>query len=180
MHQYKTIAQTLFVLSILNFVYAAPVLREAHDTLNEVVAPEDVISVSNRRRGALAPETDGSPTTHLSATDEVPLPDSTTVRVPTTEHPLSTTEGPVLVPDPNTPSTSSPPPLAAERPVSVPGSTLRGSTTSGYTQVTHDMLSKDLKFYQRPTVKKIAGFSLIASVVAAIVLFSSLNKSKDD
>jgi hypothetical protein len=48
MHQYKTVTQTLLVLSILNLVFAAPVVpREARDTGNDVVVvANDVTTVS--------------------------------------------------------------------------------------------------------------------------------------
>jgi hypothetical protein len=191
MHQYRTIAQTLFVLSILNFVFAAPAVpREAHDTRNDVAA-KDVTGVSERRRGLppsggktlgqdLSSPPDGPPTYDLSGMDNVPLRDS--MEASTSEHPLSAADGTAPVPDSNTgASTSSDPSSATNRPVSVPGSTAEGSTTTHYTQVTHDMLEKEPKFYQKPLVKKIAGLSLIGSVVAAIVLFSALNnKHKDD
>jgi hypothetical protein len=82
MHQFKTIAQTLFVLSVLNFVFAAPAVpREAHDTRNNVVAED----VSERRRAAsVSPGgttlgqylsstlPDGSPRPDLSEMDDVP------------------------------------------------------------------------------------------------------------
>ena len=53
MRQYKTIVQTLVVLSILNLVYAAPVVpQEIRDTGNDVgVVAEDVTTESDRRRG---------------------------------------------------------------------------------------------------------------------------------
>lgn len=193
MHQYRAIAQTLFVLSILNFVFAAPVVsREAHDTHNDSdVVAEDVTGVSERRRGLppsggktlgqyLSSPPDGSPTHDLSEMDDVPLRDS--MQASTSAHTLSAADGIAPVPDSNTgASTSSDPSSATNRPVPVPGSTAEGSTTTHYTQVTHDMLEKEPKFYQKPLVKQIAGFSLMGTVVAAIVLLSALNnKHKDD
>ncbi|KAF8493290.1 hypothetical protein F5888DRAFT_848808 [Russula emetica] len=54
MHQYKTIAQTLLVLSVLKLVYAAPVVpQEVRDTGKDVVVvTKDVTTASERRRGS--------------------------------------------------------------------------------------------------------------------------------
>ena len=189
MHQYKTFAQTLFILSIiLNLVSAAPVVpREVHETLKDVKA-EDAAGVPGRRRmispdrGGTAPSQypsspppDGSPTPHLSAMDEVPLRDPTT-ETSTSAHPLSAADEPGPVPDSNTGvSTSSHPSLAIDRPVSVPGSTAEGSATTHYAQITHDMLDPEpnFKWYQKPIVKKIAGITLLTVVIGGVLAFSA-------
>jgi hypothetical protein len=69
MHQYKTIAQTILVLSVLNLVSAAPVApREARDTDNDVVvAAGDVTTVSKRRRDGDTPPGGTTPSQYSSS-----------------------------------------------------------------------------------------------------------------
>lgn len=205
MHQYKTLAQTLFVLSVLNSVFAAPaVSQDVHDGRNDVES-EDVIGLSETRRGlpGAAPGTppdvppggatlghylsstlpDGSPMPNLSEMDDVPLRDPATPSSAPVHPPSAADGGTAHVLGSNTgASTSSGPSPATNRPVSGPGSTAEGSTTAGYTQVTHDMLTKDPKFYQKPLVKKVAGFGLMTAFVASLVLFEALNNrnNKDE
>lgn len=236
MHQYKTIAQTLLVLSILNLVFAAPVVpREVRDRDNDVVA-EDGTTVSERRRatplGGTTPSqypsssSDGSPphgsfplggsaplqgsvpsseSAHLSATDgHVPESDSIT-EASTSAHPLSATDGQVSVHDSTGEASTSAHPLPAadgaapepnsimeasstsshhsvtDVPMPVPDSTVEGSTTKHYTAITLDMVGKDKKFYQKATVQKIAGLTLIAGVSVGIAIYQALHKNdKDD
>jgi hypothetical protein len=142
MHQYKTVTQTLLVISILNLVFAAPVVRrEARDTGNDVVVvANDVTTVSERRRDTTdgttplensPPLTDGpSPHGSLpldesallrgSASSSEPAPlshvsgtDGQMVRVDSTSaHPLSTVDGPAAAPVPNTEASTSSHPLS--------------------------------------------------------------------
>ena len=235
MPQYKTIAQTLLVLSILNLVFAAPVVpREVRDRDNDVVA-EDGTTVSERRRatplGGTTPSqyssssSDGSPrhdsfplegsvplqgsvpsseSAHLSATDgHVPESNSIT-EASTSAHPLSATDGQVSVHDSTGEASTSAHPLPAadgaapepnsipeastsshhsvtDVPTPVPDSTAEGSTTKHYTAITLDMVGKDKKFYQKATVQKIAGLTLIAGVSVGIAIYQALHKNdKDD
>jgi hypothetical protein len=143
MHQYKTVTQTLLVLSILNLVFAAPVvLREARDTDNDVlVVADDVTTVSERRGDTTdgttpsqnsSPLSDGpSPHGSLplgesallqgSASSSEPAPlshvsatDGQMVRVDSTSaHPLSMPDGPAAAPVPNTEASTSLHPLSS-------------------------------------------------------------------
>ena len=197
MHQYKTITQTLFLLSILNLVFAAPLVpREVHDRLNDVVA-EDVSGGSESRRELQpagssettppgfpsSPPSDGfQHTPQSSAIEKATLLDPT-METSTSAQPLSESavDRPAPVHDSNTgTSTSSHPSLATDRPASVSDSRAGGSTTTPYTTVTHDMLDKTPKFYQNPVVKKIAGLTFFTSIIAAYVTFVALNGHKDD
>jgi hypothetical protein len=143
MHQYKTITQTLLVLSILNLVFAAPVVRrEARDTGNDVVVvANDVTTVSERRGDATdgtTPLENSSPLSDApsphgslplgepallqgSASSSEPAPlshvsamDGQMVRVDSTSaHPLSTAEGPAPTPVPITEASTSSDPLSS-------------------------------------------------------------------
>src|SRR6266849_741521 len=65
MHQYKTVAQILLILSIFNLVLAAPVVREIYDAHNHMVVPvavRNVAAISKYRRGS----TSGSATADSS------------------------------------------------------------------------------------------------------------------
>src|SRR6266852_7882050 len=95
-------------------------------------------------------------------------------------HPLSLADGITPVPDSVTgASTSSHPPSAADGPASVHDPTAVGSTTTTqYTAVTYDMVSKDLKFYQNPTVQKAAALTFVGAFIACLVMASA--KHKDD
>ena len=196
MHQYKTIAQTLLLLSILNVVFAAPVVPlEVRDTDNDVVAvAEDATTVPETRRG-LAPDgitptlypwtlPDGSPPHDSLPLEEPALSQGSapsggspsdvqapvhdpTMEASTSTHPLSAAGEPAPVPVPNTEASTS-----SSRPVPVHDSTAEGSTTPHYTAITPNMLYKDPQHIS--TTRKIAGFALIASVVTAIVLMSAL------
>ena len=76
MHQYKTVAQILLILSIFNLVLTAPVVREIHNTPGEVAVPvvvKDVTVVSKERRQS----TDGPSSSHSS-----PPPDESTPSPP--------------------------------------------------------------------------------------------------
>jgi hypothetical protein len=190
MHQYKTIVQTLLVLSILNLVYAAPAVpQEVRDTGNDVVVvAEDVTTGSDRRRDVpLAP--DGSPpqdsepssgpapSPHLSATDgQVPVPvHDSTAEASTSAHPLSVADGPAPVPVSNTEASTS-----SHQPVPVHDSTAEGSTSPHYTVVTYDMLDKDPPSKKVLAAKKVAGFTLLFGTVAAVVLFSALHHNHNN
>jgi hypothetical protein len=194
MHQYKTITQTLFLLSILNLVFAAPLVpREVHDTPNDVVA-EDGSGGSERRRELQPagssetppqypsdPQPDGlQHTPQSSAIEKATLLDPT-METSTSAQPSSESavDRPAPVPDSNTgASTSSHSSLATDRPASVSDSRAGGSTTTSYTTVSHDMVDKKPKFYQKPLVR---GVAVIATLVAAYVAFVELSgKHKDD
>src|SRR6267154_462138 len=147
MHQYKTIAQTFLVLSILNVVFAAPVVpREVRETGNDVVVvAEDVTTVSERRRGAstspdgttpsqYSPSSNGSP-----PHDSLPLEGSTPLQgsapsswsAPSSH--LSPMDGQVPVQDSTTEASTSAHPLSAAggpAPASVPVSNTEASTSS--------------------------------------------------
>ena len=202
MHQYKTFAQTLLLLSILNVVFAAPVLpSEVRDTGNDVVTvAENATTVSERRRGlppdGTAPPQDssplsdrppshdslpseepaglqgsvpssGSPLSHFFAADrQAPVHDST-MEASTSAHPLSAADEPAPAPVSNTEASTSSP-----RPVPVHDSTAEGSTAPHYTAITPDMLYKDPNHIS--VARKIAGFTLLGSIVTGIVLLSAL------
>ena len=75
MHQHKTVAQILLILSIFNLVLAAPAVREIYDAHNDVAVPVPVVvrnmaAISKERRDA---ESDGNPS-HSSP----PPPDGST------------------------------------------------------------------------------------------------------
>jgi hypothetical protein len=139
---YKTIAQTLFVLSVLKFVFAAPVVpQEAHDARNNVVA-EDVTGVSERRRGVppgVPPDgatpgphlsstlPDGPPTPNLSEKDDVPLRDPT-IESSTAVHPLSEEED-VPLRDPTTESSTAAHPLSAANEITPASDLNSGAST---------------------------------------------------
>ena len=109
MHQHKTVAQTLLILSIFNLVLAAPVLRDIYDARGDVAgttAVENVAGMSKERHQSRSDGATGSPSS--------PLPDydgSTTS--PSSPQPL---DGPTASssspppPDGPTASSSSPPP----------------------------------------------------------------------
>ena len=165
MHQYKTIAQTLLVLSILNLVFAAPIPR---DTLLGGSAPSQDPSPSSDGSPphnslpleGSAPSSGSSPLSDLPATDaELPVYDST-IEAPTSARPLSAAGGPTpesysITPGSNSPSyssatdreppvldsivdasTSSRPSSATDSLVSTPDLTGEGSTTTPDTPVT--------------------------------------------
>jgi hypothetical protein len=123
MHQYKTVAQILLILSIFNLVLAVPVVREIYDTHDDVVVPVEVRNVevimSKERR---QPTSDGTtpPTSTPPSPDELtshstsllpdgstpshsqlPLPDGSTQ--PTPSNP------PPALPDGSTPLSAPPP-----------------------------------------------------------------------
>jgi hypothetical protein len=52
MHQHKIVAQVILILSVVNFVLAAPTVREIHETRDDVVVrvlAEDVGAVMEKR-----------------------------------------------------------------------------------------------------------------------------------
>ena len=132
MHQHKTIAQTLLVLSILNLVAAIPIVPQVLDTGNDDLdaVEEDVTTVSEMRRGAEQPaENTMTPGQYLQTPQDglpphnslplsglPPSSNSEMVRVPTSEHPLSATDRPAPVPDSNTGASTSAHPLSADDP----------------------------------------------------------------
>ena len=143
MHQYKTIAQTLLVLSVLNAVFAAPVLQEVRDTGNDVgVVAEDVTTVSERRRGIppdgtppsqySSPSSDGSPPhDSLPLEGSAPLQGSAPSTWSTSSSHLSTADGQVPVQYSTTKASTSTHPLsAAEVPAPVPYSNTEASTSA--------------------------------------------------
>ena len=120
MHQCKTIAQTLVVLSILNPVFAAAVVpREVRDTGNDVVVvTEDVTTVSERRRDTPGGTTPSQYSSSLSGGsrphDSLPSEGSALLQSPAPSSHLWATEGPAPVHN----------------------STAKGSTTKHHTPVT--------------------------------------------
>ena len=128
---------------------------------------------------SMEPSTSSHP---LSATNgQVPVHDST-AETSTSTHPLSLADEIVPVPDSVTgASTSSHPPSEAGRPASAHGPTAVGSTTTQYTAVTYDMVSKGPKFYQKPMVKKLAGPAFMTAFIGGLVIMGVLRaKHKDD
>ncbi|KAN0121094.1 hypothetical protein V8E52_003682 [Russula decolorans] len=143
MHQYKTIAQTLLLLSILNAVFAAPVVpQEVCDTDNDVmVIAEDATTVSERRQvippdGTTpsqysSPLSDGSP-----PHDSLPLEEPALLQgsAPSSGSPsshLSATDGQAPVHDSTMEASTSTHPLsAADEPAPVPVSNTEASTSS--------------------------------------------------
>ena len=143
MHPYKTVTQTLLVLSILSLVFAAPVVRrEARDKGNDVVVVADNVTTASERRGDTtdvttplensSPLSDGpSPHGSLPLDESAPLQGSASssepaplshvlatdgqmVRVDSTSaHPLSTAEGPAPTPVPITEASTSSHPLSS-------------------------------------------------------------------
>lgn len=162
MHQYRTIAQTLLVLSILNHVTAAPATpQEVRDAGSNVAAvPEDVPTVSERRRGVLSPDVttgttpsqftpsllDGSPPQDplpldksaslqgsQSSSDGAPssATDGQLMRTPTSTHPLSAAVGPGPGPDSTAEASTSAYPLSeGSGSAPVPGSNTAASASS--------------------------------------------------
>jgi hypothetical protein len=185
MHQYKRIAQTLLVLSILNLVYASPVVpQEVRDTGHDaVVVAEDVTNVSDRRRGTQPGGTTGTSQYPSSLSEEYLSAGwnklyqkktnnlNTEASTSTSAHPLSAAGGPPPVPDSNAEASSS-----SHRPV--PASTAEGSTTPHYAQITPDMLHKDPT--KKLVAQKFAAFGLLVAVNAVatgIALYSVLHSN---
>jgi hypothetical protein len=74
MHQYKTVAQILLILSIFNPVLAAPVVRDIYDAHDDVAAPtavENVAVMSKERHQSRSDVTTSSPSSP-------PLPEGST------------------------------------------------------------------------------------------------------
>src|SRR5712691_4314205 len=88
MHQYKTVAQMLLILSIFNLVLAAPVVREtrdanaAHDNVVVPVVMRNLAAMSKERRGGSdgsAPSDSSPPLPHGSPShSSPPLPGEST------------------------------------------------------------------------------------------------------
>ena len=194
MHQYKTIVQTLLVLSILNLVHAVPVVpQEVRDTGNDVgVVAEDVTTESDRRRGiplggttGITPSQyssslpDGSPSHDPLPLDESLLQGSESSSGPAPSSHLSGTDGQVPVHDSTTGASTfeveHPLSAATDGPAPVHDSTAEGSTTPHYTAITHNMLHLDP--HQRSMARKIAGVTLFGGVVAALVVYSVFHKN---
>jgi hypothetical protein len=150
MHQYKTIAKTLLVLSILNLAFAAPVVpQEVRDTGNgAVVVAEDVTNGSDRRRGTDTPVTPPGGTSGTTPSQYPPsLSDESlsagwnklyqktnklNTEASTSAHPLSAAGGPASVPVPDSTteaSTSAHPLSAADGPAHVPDSITEAPTS---------------------------------------------------
>ena len=168
MHQYKTITQTLLVLSILNLVLAAPVVREVRDTPRDaVVVADDVTTMSERPSDSTTEASTSMPAYSLSAANGPAVSDSNTgaslqlvpvhdsiTEASTPAHPLPAADGPAPVHD--------------------------STTALHHTPVTLDMVTKTPKFYQKPTVQKVAGLTLIVGILATIVIYSALHNTKKD
>jgi hypothetical protein len=144
MHQHKTIAQTFLVLSILNLVFAAPVVPrlEVRDRDNNMVVADDGTTVSKRRRDT--PPGGTTPSRYLSSSsdgspprDSSPLEGSALLQgsAPSSESALlshlSATDGQVPVHDSTKGASTSAHPLsAADGPAPEPGSITEASTSS--------------------------------------------------
>ena len=139
-------AQTLLVLSILNLVFAVPVVPQASDAGNYVVvATEDATTVSERRRRGTPPggttpsqyssSPDGSP-----PHDSLPLEESAESALFQGSAPsshLSATGEQVPVHDSTTEASTFAHPLsAADGPAPVPDSISEASTSSHYSSAT--------------------------------------------
>jgi len=169
----KTIVQTLLVLSILNLVYAAPVVpREVRDTgYDVVVVAENVTTASDRRRGTQGATTplqyssssssDGSPSLvqeSLPLERSAPLQGSAPSSVSAPLSHLSDTDG--------------------QMPVH--GLTARGSTTPR--AVVTDTLQKYNKIFQNLSVKNKIAIALVVGIPVKIALLYAVlhhNKNKD-
>ena len=144
------------------------------------------------------PSSGSTSSSHLLATDgQMPVQDWTTEKTPTIAHPLSAAHGAAPVPDSTTEASTSAHPLSAantpapvpdsitqastssHQPVPVHGSAAEGRPPSGYSVVTYDMLTKDKKFYEKTAVRRIAGLTLFGGAILALVLYSTLHKSKN-
>jgi hypothetical protein len=185
MHQYKTVAQILLILSIFNLVFAAPVVREKYDAHDDMVAPvvvRNVAAISKERRQSGSdeptpshsspPPPDGSTPSHSSS----PSPDG-----PTPLQGSSLSDGPALAPLHESPlppggaaalAVSTPPGGTASSPVvpvsDPPVPVHSTSTTQHYTAVTHDMLTADrlspqaeMKRYKALTKAVVVGGTII-------------------
>lgn len=168
MHQCKTVAHILLILSIFNLVFAVPVVRETFDEHDDVVAPvivRDVAAMSKERRA----ESDG--TTLLTAS-ESPLPQDETMHShdspppppdESTAHPGGSAA--VAAPSPPDGSASLPDvPPSDQRPApSTP-------TPQRYTQVTHAMVEPDRPYIpfvvNKEKLKLIGSLGVFAAVDA--------------
>jgi hypothetical protein len=204
MHQYKTILQTLLVLSVLNVVFAAPVVpQEVRDTGKDVaVVAEDVTTLSERRRGtppggttpseySSSSSSDGSPPQDsLPLEGSAPLQGSAPLSWSAPSSHLSATDRQVPAQDSTTEASTSAHPLsAAEVPAPVPDSNTEASTSShrpvpvqdstaeGSPTPHYTAITPDM-LYKDPNkmsmAQKIGGFAAITTFVTAIVLLSAL------
>jgi hypothetical protein len=147
MHQYKTIAKTLLVLSILNLAFAAPVVpQEVRDIGNgAVVVAEDVTNGSDRRRGTDTPPggtTGTTPSQYPPSLSDESLSagwnklyqktNKLNTEASTFAHPLSAAGWPASAPVPDSTmeaSTSAHPLSAADGPAHVPDSITEAPTS---------------------------------------------------
>jgi hypothetical protein len=203
MHQYKTILQTLLVLSVLNVVFAAPVVpQEVRDTGKDVaVVAEDVTTLSERRRGtppggttpseySSSSSSDGSPPQDsLPLEGSAPLQGSAPLSWSAPSSHLSATDRQVPAQDSTTEASTSAHPLsAAEVPAPVPDSNTEASTSSlrpvpaedstaeGSTNSHYTAITPDM-LHRDPnkvsTGRQIAGIALVFGIPAALVLFAT-------
>ena len=162
MHQRKIVTHILLILSIFNPVFAVPVVREAYDAYEDVVAPviaRNVVAMSKERRaeseGAMPspssppPQDETTPSSHSS-----PPPDGSTA------HP----GGSAAV------AVSSPPDGSASLP-DVPASNLPAtltSTSQPYTQVTHGPVTHGMVAPDRPPPMTNMDKLKVAGVIGAV------------
>jgi hypothetical protein len=112
MHQYKTVAQILLILSIFNLVLAAPVVREIYNIHDDAVVP--AVNVEKERRQSstsdeLPPSPDG-PTPSTSSHSPPPLDGSTALHgLSPSDGEASLHEGPTPQGGPASLAVSSPP-----------------------------------------------------------------------
>jgi hypothetical protein len=198
MHLYKKIAQSLLVLSVLNLVFAAPVVPRGTPPGGETPSqypsssdssdespPDDSLplegSASLQGSAASAPSSGSSPSSHLPATDgRVPAHDSTT-EAPTFAHPLSAADGPAPEPDSTTEAPTFAHPLSAadwpapesdritEASTSLHDSTAEVSTTE---TSSHATVAHDIlpNGLSIPVLKKIAEYTGRLAAVAALTV----------
>jgi len=192
MHQYKTVAQTLLVLSILNFVYAGPVVpREVRDTGNDaVVIAGDVTTGSDRRRASTTPlqyssssSLDGTP-----PQNSLPSEGSATLKGPASSsggagpssHVLAT-GGQVPVHDPTMVASTSTHPLpAADRPAHVLAPSLGGSASShrsSFSTMSGWDGAVPVKLSEYPKAKKAVALTVLVGTVAGVVIYNLVHKN---
>jgi hypothetical protein len=181
MHQYKTVAHILLILSIFNLVFAIPVVREigdAHDDLMVSVVVRSVAATSKERREE---DPDGMPS-HSS-----PLPDGSTPSPPppdgsTPSHsspPLqngSPSDGAALLHESPPPPPGGPaalavsPPPGETAPLPVPAS--GRPVPSQHTAITHDTLALDPALAEKE--RRLKNIKLMGVVLAADVAVAAI------
>lgn len=163
MHQYKTVAQILFILSILDLVFATPVVRETYDANDDVVpiVVRNVAAMSNGRRQPASLDE--------STSNSSPPPP---LDGPTPLHGLSPSDGPASLPSPPSGpaalAVSSPPDRTASLPIVPASGRPAVFATSQHLGVTHEMLEPGPKKFGT-LGKVIAVGSLIVAVTGGLL-----------